>query len=77
MAVAASRGNPEPRVTGATAGALAGLSGLTVLEIFCPNLNAYHILVWHMGAVLASAVGGMAIGILAEYFGWRVARRTR
>jgi hypothetical protein len=61
----------SPILTGATAGALAGLSGLTVLEIFCPNLNEYHILVWHLGSVLASTVGGMAVGIIAEYSGSR------
>ena len=60
----------NPMLTGATAGALAGLSGLTVLEIFCPNLNAYHILVWHMGSVLTSVIGGLAIGLIAEYSGW-------
>jgi hypothetical protein len=66
----------NPMLMGTTAGALASLSGLTVLEIFCPNLNEYHILVWHLGTVLVSAVGGLAIGIIAEYSGWRRAPRT-
>jgi hypothetical protein len=57
----------NPPLTGVTAGALAGLSGLTVLELFCPNPNAYHIFVWHLGAAMASALGGMAIGLFAEY----------
>jgi hypothetical protein len=35
----------NPVLTGVTAGALAGLGGLTVLEIFCANPDAYHILV--------------------------------
>jgi len=30
-----------------------------------------HILVWHVGAALASALGGMAIGTIAEYSGSR------
>ena len=59
-------------LAGATAGALAGLGGIAVLEIACPNLNAYHILAWHVGAVFASALGGLAIGCAAEY---RVRRR--
>ena len=61
----------NPMLTGATTGALAGLSGLTVLEIFCPNLNEYHILVWHVGASMASAIGGTAIGMIADYSGSR------
>jgi hypothetical protein len=52
----------NPVATGVTAGAMAGLSGLVVLEIFCPNPNEYHVLVWHLGAVLASIAGGLAIG---------------
>jgi hypothetical protein len=66
----------RPMPTGATTGALAGLSGLMVLEIFCPNLNEYHILVWHLGAALISAAGGVVLGSLAERFGWRRTRRT-
>jgi hypothetical protein len=65
----------NPPLTGVTAGALAGLSGLTVLELFCPNPNAYHILVWHIAAALASALGGMAIGLIAEYSSRSRARR--
>jgi len=61
----------NPMFTGATAGALAGLGGLAVLEIFCPNPNEYHILVWHLGALLASVLGGIAIGSLVERSGWR------
>ena len=61
----------NPALTGATAGAFAGLSGLTVLEIFCPNPNVYHILVWHLAAAVGSTLGGLAIGTLAEYFGRR------
>jgi len=61
----------NPIWTAVTAGALAGLSGLTVLEIFCPNLNEYHIVVWHLGAAVLSAAGGLAIGIFAERFSTR------
>jgi hypothetical protein len=66
----------NPMLMGTTAGGLAGLSGLTVLEIFCPNLNEYHILVWHLGTVLVSAAGGLAIGIVAEYSGQKRSDRT-
>ncbi len=56
----------HPMVTGPTAGVLAGLGGLTVLEIHCPNLDMDHILAWHVGALLVSALVGMAIGAVAE-----------
>jgi len=58
----------NPRALGVLTGALAGLSGLLLLEIFCPNLNAYHVLAWHLGAVLASTLGGLATGIIVEHF---------
>jgi hypothetical protein len=57
----------QPTVTGATAGVLAGLAGLAVLEIHCPNLDVAHIVTWHLGALLASAATGMAIGAVAEH----------
>ena len=67
----------DPALTGATAGALAGFSGLTVLETFCPNLNIYHVLVWHLGGTLASAIGGLALGSVAEYFTRRIRAKPR
>lgn len=52
----------DRKVIGATSGGLAGLTGLTVLEINCRNLNLVHILVWHWGTVLISCVIGMLLG---------------
>jgi hypothetical protein len=48
----------SPMLTGATAGGLAGLVGMAVLEIHCPNLNIYHILVWHVAVVLICVIAG-------------------
>jgi len=56
-----------PKLMGATAGGLAGLIGLSVLEVNCPNLNVFHILVWHAGVVLISSLGGALVGALAEF----------
>jgi len=56
-----------PKLIGAAAGGLAGLVGLSVLELNCPNLNAFHILVWHWGVVLISAVAGAVLGAAVEY----------
>jgi hypothetical protein len=44
-------------------GALAGLCGVTMLELHCANSQALHVLVWHTGVVPVSA----AVGALA---GW-------
>jgi hypothetical protein len=48
----------SPALTGATAGSLAGLAGLAVLEIHCPNLNVYHIVVAHISVPLVCALAG-------------------
>jgi hypothetical protein len=53
-------------LAGAVSGALAGLSGLALLEIFCPNLDAYHILAWHLGAAVASTIAGIIAGLIAR-----------
>ena len=55
---------------GLIAGALAGLAGLGVLELQCPNFQAAHILVWHTGVVPLSSAAGACVG-------WLVRRLTR
>jgi hypothetical protein len=55
-----------PKLIGAAGGGLAGLIGLSVLEVNCPNLNVFHILVWHGGVVLISSLGGALVGAAAE-----------
>ena len=54
----------SPGLTGATAGGLAGLVGLMALEVRCPNLDGYHILVWHWGVTMLATLGGLALGRL-------------
>jgi hypothetical protein len=44
------------------AGTLAGLAGLTMLELHCPNFHAMHVMVWHTAVVPVSAVAGAVIG---------------
>jgi hypothetical protein len=56
----------SPRVTGAATGLLAGLSGMSVLEIHCPRLGLWHILVWHLGVAILSVVGGLCAGGISE-----------
>ena len=54
---------------GLIGGMLAGVAGITLLELHCANLQAFHILVWHtavvpisaaLGALLARALGRRA-----------------
>jgi len=56
----------SPRMTGAAAGLLAGLVGTSVLEIHCPNLDAWHILLGHLGVSVLGAIAGLAIGYVGE-----------
>lgn len=58
--------NLYPRLIGGIAGGLAGLVGLSVLEVNCPNLNLFHILVWHWGVVAISSLGGALVGAIVE-----------
>jgi hypothetical protein len=49
---------------GLAAGTLAGLAGVGMLELHCPNFQAAHVLVWHLGVLLVSAG-------LGTWCGWR------
>ena len=60
----------SPSVTGATTGLLAGLVGTSVLEIHCPNLNAWHILISHLGVAMLCALAGLIIGWPVELKGY-------
>jgi len=56
----------SPIMSGAATGLLAGLVGTSVLEIHCPNLDAWHILVSHLGVAILCALAGLFIGFAAE-----------
>jgi hypothetical protein len=58
----------NPVAAGMAAGALAGLAGVGVLELHCPDLEAAHILVWHTAVVPVSGAAGALVG-------WIVRRR--
>ena len=42
----------SPRMTGAAIGLLVGLAGTSMLEMHCPNLDAWHILLSHLGVAI-------------------------
>ena len=47
---------------GVVAGTLAGLAGVGLLELHCPNFQAIHILVWHTAVLVVSAALGALVG---------------
>ena len=47
---------------GLVGGALAGLTGVTMLELHCANFEALHVLVWHTAVVPVSAAAGALVG---------------
>jgi hypothetical protein len=51
----------NPAGAGLAAGTLAGLAGLVMLEIHCPNLRAPHVMVWHTAVVPVSALAGAIV----------------
>jgi hypothetical protein len=61
----------SPSITGAATGLLAGLVGTSVLEIHCPNLDAWHILVSHLGVAMLCALAGLVTGLSVEIIGRR------
>ena len=67
----------NPVAAGAVAGALGGISGVAMLELHCPNLEAAHVLVWHVAVVPVSAVTGALIGWVARAWSDYVSRRLR
>jgi len=57
------RGFPVNSVSaGVVAGTLAGLAGVGLLELHCPNFQAMHILVWHTAVLVVSAAVGALVG---------------
>jgi hypothetical protein len=56
-----------PKLIGAAVGGLASLAGFSVLELNCPDVNVFHIVVWHWGVVLIGTASGAFIGAAAEH----------
>ena len=65
----------SPRMTGAAAGLLAGFAGTSMLEMHCPNLDAWHILLSHLGVAILCALTGLAMGLTVEIRGTRSIHR--
>lgn len=52
----------DPVSAGLAAGTAAGLAGVGMLELHCPNFQAAHVLVWHVGVLVVSAGLGVLCG---------------
>jgi hypothetical protein len=50
---------------GLVAGTLAGLAGVTMLELHCPNFEAPHVMLWHTAVIPVSAAAGALLAWLA------------
>ncbi|HVN05625.1 MAG TPA: NrsF family protein [Bryobacteraceae bacterium] len=48
----------DPVAAGLAAGTLAGLAGVSMLELHCANFQAPHIMVWHTAVIPISAAAG-------------------
>ena len=58
----------NPVAAGLVGGALAGLCGVTMLELHCANFQALHVLVWHTAVVpLSAALGALVAWALSEH----------
>jgi hypothetical protein len=57
----------NPASAALAAGTLAGLAGVAMLELHCPNFQTWHVLIWHTAVVPVSA----SVAVLAV----RLARR--
>ena len=76
LAGGAARRYLSPKLIGAAVGGLASLAGFTVLELNCPDVNVFHIVVWHWGVVLIGTASGALIGTAAEYIQQRRHSKT-
>lgn len=52
----------DARAAGLAIGALAGLAGLAMLELHCPNFRLPHVAVWHTAVVPVAALAGYFLG---------------
>lgn len=57
----------QPVSAGVAAGLLAGLGGLGLLELHCPNLKLMHRAVWHVAVVPVSGAFGGILGWLSHF----------
>jgi Negative regulator of sigma F len=61
----------ERGAAGVAAGTFAGLAGLAMLELHCPNFRLLHVVVWHVAVVPIAALAGWAFTFWGRSAGTR------
>jgi hypothetical protein len=54
----------NPVSAGLAAGTFAGLAGLVMLELHCPNFRAPHVMVWHTAVLPVSGLMGALVALI-------------
>ncbi|MGA2574386.1 MAG: NrsF family protein [Bryobacteraceae bacterium] len=57
----------NPVAAGLVVGTLAGLAGVSMLELHCQNLETLHVMVWHTAVMPVSAAAGALLGWAARF----------
>ena len=58
---------PVPVAAVLVMGTLAGLAGVTTIELHCANFQALHVMLWHTAVILLSAVTGALLAWLLRF----------
>jgi hypothetical protein len=69
----------NPVAAGLVAGTLAGLAGVTMLELHCANFQAPHVMLWHTAVLPVSGAAGALLAWAAPFPGrlWRTRKLRR
>lgn len=57
----------SPVAAGLVVGTLAGLAGVTMLELHCANFQALHVMLWHTAVVPVSGAAGALLAWAARF----------
>jgi hypothetical protein len=66
----------NPVSSGLVAGMVAGLAGVGLLELHCPNFQTLHLLVWHTAVLVVSGALGVCVGWAVEVSGGEAGRQV-
>jgi hypothetical protein len=56
----------NPVAAGLVVGTLAGLAGVSMLELHCKNLEVLHVMLWHTAVIPVSAAAGALVAWTAR-----------